>query len=125
MPVSFTYTNGNGEKFLVININPRENDILMRHYARGYQYCKFMSDNYYAFCPGHPDLYLLCYTDGKNLVVGVWNFCIDPAQSPVVYLGDKYSNIRFIKGQGNLCGQKVEMEEIPPYGFSGFVLNKD
>lgn len=123
VPMSFTYTNNNGERFLVINTNPREKNTLMRHYARGYQYCRFMADSFYALCPGHPDLYMLCSKDDKELSVGVWNFCIDPALTPVVYLGKSYENIRFINGSGKLCGDKVELSEIPGYGFSGFVVS--
>lgn len=123
VPMSFSYTNDNGERFLVINTNPREKSTLMRHYARGYQYSRFISDCFYALCPGSPDLYLLCNKDDNDLAVGVWNFCIDPSLNPVVYLGKNYENIRFINGNGKLYGNKVELEEIPAYGFSGFVVS--
>ena len=123
IPMSFTYSNSNGERFLVINTNPREKNTLLRHYARGYQYYRFMADSFEALCPGHPDLYMLCSKDDKELSVGVWNFCIDPALDPVVYLGESYENIRFINGSGKLCGNKVELSEIPAYGFAGFVVS--
>lgn len=122
-PMSFTYTNNNGEKFLIINTNPREKNTLLRHYARGYQYCRFMADSFYALCPGHPDLYMLCSKDDKELAIGVWNFCIDPALNPVVYLGKSYENICFINGSGKLCRDKVMLDEIPGYGFSGFTVS--
>lgn len=123
VPMSFTYINNNCERFLVINTIPREKSTLMRHYARGYQYSRFMSECFYALCPGHPDLYLLCSQDENEIAVGVWNFCVDPAINPVVYLGQKYKSIRFINGSGKLYGNRVELEEIPAYGFSGFVLS--
>lgn len=123
VPMSFTYTNENGERFLVINTNPRESDTLMRHYARGCQYKDFISNSFYATCKGNPDLYILCSIGDGEFAVGVWNFCIDAALNPVVSLGKKYSNIRFINGNGKLNGDNVELEEIPAYGFSGFVLS--
>ena len=42
VPLSFIYENSDDERFLIINTNPRSNDTLMRHYARGYQYRDFL-----------------------------------------------------------------------------------
>jgi len=123
IPLSFLYKNSNDERFLIININSRANDTLMRHYARGYQYRDFLGENFCATCTGNPDVYLLCSQGNGELAVGVWNFCIDPAMTPVVELGKEYRNIRFINGNGKLCGKTVELDEIPAYGFTGFVLS--
>lgn len=123
VPLSFIYENSDDERFLIINTNPRSNDTLMRHYARGYQYRDFLGENFCATCTGNPDVYLLCSQGNGELAVGVWNFCIDPALTPVVELGKEYRNIRFINGNGKLCGKTVELDEIPAYGFTGFVLS--
>ncbi len=122
VPTSFTYINDNGERFLVINTNPRENDTLMRHYARGCQYKDFLTKSFYATCKGNPDLYMLCSENDGELAIGVWNFCIDTALNPIVKLGKEYSNIRFINGNGKLKRDTVVLDEIPAYGFLGFVL---
>ena len=95
----------------------------MRHYARGYQYRDFLGEDFYATCTGNPDVYLLCSQGNGEIAVGVWNFCIDVAMNPVVELGKEYKNIRFINGNGRLCGKSVELDEIPAYGFTGFVVS--
>ena len=123
VPLSFVYQNSDDERFLIINTNPRENDILMRHYARGYQYRDFLGENFCATCTGNPDVYLLCSQGTGELVVGVWNFCIDPVITPVVDLGEEYKNIRFINGNGKICGKTVILDEIQAYGFAGFVVS--
>ena len=123
IPFSFTYKNSNGGCFLVINTNPAENNALMRHYARASQYVDFLGDCFYAHCIGHPDLYMLCSEGKDGLAVGLWNFCIDPVINPVAKLGKEYSSIEFINGSGELCGKSVELSEIPPYGFVGFVVS--
>lgn len=123
VPMSFVYKNADEERFLIINTNPRASDALMRHYARGYQYRDFLGGSFYATCVGNPDTYLLCSTGGGEAAIGVWNFCIDTALKPVVKLGRKFDNIRFINGGGKLCGDYVELEEIPAYGFAGFVVS--
>lgn len=123
IPLSFVYRNSDNERFLIINTNPREKDTLMRHYARGYQYRDFLGEDFYATCTGNPDVYLLCSQGNGELAVGVWNFCIDVAMNPVVELGKEYKNIRFINGNGRLCGKSVELDEIPAYGFTGFVVS--
>lgn len=122
VPMSFAYINDDGQRFLVINTNPRKSDTLMRHYARAYQYREFLGKNFYATCTGNPDVYMLCSESCGELAVGVWNFCIDPVISPIVHLGKEYKDIRFINGNGKLCGKTVELGEIPAYGFAGFVL---
>lgn len=123
VPVSFTYTNDEGERFLVINLNPRKNDTLMRHYARGNQYRQFLGNDFYMTCTGNPDMYVLCSEANGEMAAGVWNFCIDPAMNPVVRLGKEYKKIKFINGNGKLCSNRIELEEIPAYGFCGFVLS--
>lgn len=123
IPMSFIYENAGKERFLVININPRKNANLMRHYARGRQYCDFAGGSFDAVCTGNPDVYLLCSKGNGELAVGVWNFCIDPILKPVVELGQTYKNIRFINGGGKLLGKKAELEEIPGYSFMGFVVS--
>ncbi len=123
IPMSFVYKNSNNERFLIINTNPRESETLMRHYARGYQYRDFLGDDFCASCVGNPDVYLLCSQGDGELAVGVWNFCIDPIMNPIVRLGKEYESIRFINGNGRLCGSTAVLEEISGYGFAGFVVS--
>jgi hypothetical protein len=123
-PLSFVYQNTDGERFLILNINPRGNDTLTAHYARGHQIRDFVGDALPAHCTGHPDLYLLCSESESELSVGVWNFSADPAFDPCVTLGNHYSAITWIGGSGTLRGNTVTLDEIPAHAFAGFTVSK-
>ena len=73
-----------------------------------------------AFTCGHPGMYVQCREKDGAMAIGLWNFFADIAMDPVVELGQRYDNIRFVQGQGRLDGDKVYMEDIPAYGFAGF-----
>lgn len=122
IPMSFIYKNKSGERFLIINTNPRENDLIMRHYERGFQYRDFIGEKMPATCVGNPDVYLLCSKKGDELTVGVWNFCIDPTVNAAVILDKEYRNVEFLKGNGTICGKVLQLDEIPAYGFAGFTV---
>ena len=108
---------------MVLNINPRGNDTLTAHYARGYQIRDFLGKDFPALCTGHPDLYVLCSEDERGLAVGLWNFSADPAFEPSVKLGRHYNTIEWINGGGRLCGDTVTFDEIPTHGFAGFIVS--
>ena len=54
------------------------------------------------------------------MAVGLWNFFADPAIDPVVELDSEYSGIEFLNTNGKLDGNKVYLNDIPPFGFAGF-----
>ena len=124
IPLSFVYTNADNERFLVLNLNPRKNDTLMRHYARGYQYYSFFGNSIPAVCIGNPDTYMLCTEDDKEMTIGIWNFSIDTAIDSIVNLDREYKDIEFVIGNGMLCGDKVMLDDINPYSLVIFKIKK-
>ena len=54
------------------------------------------------------------------MTVGLWNFFADIAIEPTVELDREYSDISFLNCGGELCGDKVRLCDIPPYGFAAF-----
>ena len=77
-----------------------------------------------AFCPGHPYLYLQCKESESETVLGIWNFFADAALSPVVELGQSYKSAEIFCGGGRLCGERLFLDDLPPYGFCAAVLKK-
>ena len=133
LPVSYIYENADGMRFLVLNINTRivskeQNSNLLYHYERARQYASVIpwlsGKKLPAFVYGCPSMYMQCKEDENSLSVGLWNFFEDTAFAPEVVLDQNYSKIEFIQGGGTLLGDKVVLNDIIPYGFTGFVLKK-
>lgn len=129
IPMSFRYENTDGNRFLILNVNTRSNkNNVLRHYARSRQYAenvRWLSGNSLpAYVYGNPEMYVLCKSDGNSMSVGLWNFFADTALSPVVELNKKYKDISFINCSGTLCGDRVQLCDIPPFGFAAFEVRK-
>ena len=123
IPVSYIYENANKEKFLVLNINTRGSENLLKHYARGRQYANaaewFSGAPLPAYCYGHPGLYLQAKRgeDGA-LSVGLWNLHADAAYNAEVELSDKYSSVKLVNCTGKLNGNKVTIDKISAFEFA-------
>ncbi len=131
IPISFRYEDGEGRRFLVLNIDPRlysRNDGILKHYARGLQTEKnalwLSGRKIPATCTCHPSLYLQSAGNNGRLAVGIWNYYEDPVFSPVVSLGEEYSSAVFYNCTGKLEGDKVILSDIAPYGFAGVEVIK-
>ncbi|MBQ6707485.1 MAG: hypothetical protein IJM97_00895 [Clostridia bacterium] len=130
LPVSYRYENADGNRFLVLNINSRDqmNSNLLRHYERSRQFADavewFSGKKLPAYTYGHPAMYIQCKENENSLSVGLWNFFADVAIEPVVELAENYSQIKFIQGGGVLSGDKVKLDDIPAFSFAGFELIK-
>ena len=125
IPMSFRYENSDGNRFLILNVNTRsDRDNLLKHYARSRQYAEnvqWLSGNKLpAYVYGNPELYVLCKKDKNAMAVGLWNFFADAALSPTIELDKEYSDISFLNCSGELCGDKVRLCDIPPYGLAAF-----
>ncbi len=123
--MSFRYENSDGNRFLILNVNTRsDRDNVLKHYARSRQYAEnvqWLSGNKLpAYVYGNPELYVLCKKDKNAMAVGLWNFFADTALSPTIELDKEYSDISFLNCGGELCGGKVKLCDIPPYGFAAF-----
>jgi hypothetical protein len=136
IPMSYTYENADGERFLVLNFDTRVVGKELyapstRHYARSRQYAeavKWLSKDKAslpAYSYGNPDLYILAKKgEDGSMTVGLWNFCIDSIFDPRVELDGEYSEIRFLNGTGILSGSTVTLSDLPAYGFAAFEVKK-
>ncbi len=129
IPMSYRYENEKGERFLVLNINTRdEEDRTLRSMERGRQYAAsaewLSGKKLCASVYGCPSLYLQCKESENGLVAGLWNFFPDPAMDVCVELGAEYSNIEFLNTSGRLEKDKVYLPDIPPFGFCAFEAKK-
>ena len=120
-PLSYEYENAAGQRFLVYAMAGYfgEQD-WFRQYARQRQidaFVKRCGRRLPAFCPGHPELYVLTKTDGERLAVGLWNVFPDRMLSPTVYLDREYGRVEAFGCEAKLCGDTVTLTDIAPYDF--------
>lgn len=130
-PLTYRYENAAGQRFLVLNFCT---DIcsawnyIWKHAARGIQIAGqtpwLAGQKLPAWTEGHPALYLQAKTDGNAMAVGLWNFHPDPAFAPEVLLGEHYDEIIFLNTHGTLQGDRVVLDELPPFGFAAFEVRK-
>ena len=73
-----------------------------------------------AWTHGSPDLYLLCKKNADGLSVGLFNLFEDEAVDTEIIPGEQAREIRFFSGSGHLDGNRVLLDDIPPFGFVGF-----
>ena len=128
-PTSFRYENEKGQRFFVLNAKPDfSGNNILKHYARSRQ----IEENIFwlsgkklpAYCYGNPTMYTICKESENELAVGLWNLHADIAMDPVVELGDTYDKIEFIGCSGKLLGDRVQLSDIPAFGFAGFNVTK-
>jgi hypothetical protein len=125
IPLSYRYENADGNRFLVLNVNPAHDEsAMLKHYARGRQ----ISDNVLwlsgeklpAYVYGNPSLYVQCKQNKNSMAVGLWNFCADSVDEPIIY-PENGVNVQVISTIG--CKAEVEdgvikLSRIEPYGFA-------
>jgi hypothetical protein len=129
IPVSYRYENSNGERFLVLNINTRGSENLLKHYERSRQYAdavKWLSGTSLpAYCYGHPALYTqVRQGEDGSLAVGLWNLHEDAIYDAMIELSDKYSKIRFVNCTGRLEDDRVYIDCIHAFEFAGIEVKK-
>ena len=121
-PLSYEYENAAGQRFLVYAMEGYfgEQD-WFRQYARQRQidaFVKRCGKRLPAFCPGHPELYVLAKSDGKRLSVGLWNIFPDAIYAPTVDLDRDYERVEAFGCGATLSGDTVTLTDIPPYSFA-------
>ena len=114
---SYLYENKDGLKFLVFNFNADQCSTRRASQGVFTNYCRerLILDSYEwlhgskldAYCEGHPWLYMLVRKNENKCVVGLWNYCADDIDLPVVNLGDTYQKAAFINCDGTLEGNKA------------------
>lgn len=125
IPVSYRYENGQGNRFLVLNVNSRNPyPNILYHYERSRQLSEnipwLSGEKLPAYVYGNPALYLQCKKNADAMAVGLWNFYADTAIEPEVFLDREYSSIKFINCNGKLEKDRVYLTDIEPFGFVGF-----
>jgi hypothetical protein len=48
------------------------------------------------------------------------NVCLDDIIAPEIMLDREYSEIKFVNCTGTLCGDKVCLSDLTPYGIAAF-----
>lgn len=122
---AYRYVNAEGLRFLVYAFDGERSDkMLYRCYARQREIVRetewLCGRKLPASCAGHPDIYLFCKQTEDGLAVGFWNLFPDDIPVAEIALSRPYASIEWICGKGELCGDKVKIEEIAPYSFVGF-----
>lgn len=114
---SYLYESKEGFKFLVFNFDASE--CSTHRYKQGVftNYCRermlFASYEWLhgrplaAYCEGHPWLYTLVRKNEEKCVIGLWNYCADDIELPIVELGETYQNARFVGCDGRLEENRV------------------
>ena len=129
VPVSYRYENASGERFLVLNVNTRGSENLLKHYARSRQYAdavKWLSGKALpAYCYGNPALYLQTKRgEDGSLAVGLWNLHEDAIYDAEVEPDDSYSEARFVNCSGRLEGDRIYIDCIHAFEFACFEVRK-
>lgn len=135
VPASYLYENADGLRFLVLNFDGRvisngRSSMVLRHYARARQYrdnVEWLSRGGMlpAYTYGNPDLYMMTKKDAEgNMAVGLWNFCEDIAMDPVIELDGVYSSVTALNCTATLRDGRVELSDIPAFGFVAFEVKK-
>ena len=134
LPAVYLYRNDNGQKFAVYNFDShsegmRNDSGLFRSYARSRQLaqiCRWLSGSRLsAHTSGNPDVYVMTKKSENEMAVGLWNCFADTVYAAEVILEHAFDKIEFICCKGRLCGDKVYVDEIPPFSFAGFAVKSN
>ena len=122
LPLSYEYENAAGQRFLVYAMegyfDPQD---WFRQYGRGPRieaFARRCGKRLPAFCPGHPELYVLAKSDGKRLAVGLWNNFPDAVYAPTVKLDRAYTVTETFRCRAELQGDTVILSDLPPFSFA-------
>ena len=128
IPLSYRYTNAAGQRFMVYAFEGYfASQDWFRQYSRQRQigsFAAYCGKRLSAFCPGHPELYVLAKKQGGTLAVGLWNAFPDPVLSPSVAVDRAYARAEGFRCDAEICGDAVTLSDIPPYGFAFFALSQ-
>lgn len=127
-PGEYLYENELGYKFMVFPFDAQkemETFGMFRNYYRQQQlveaYKWIAGRPLDAVCLGHPDLYMMVKSDADSVVVGLWNFSLDPIDAPKVILSEEYTILETIGCEGKLDGDSVILSRLGAQEFCCFV----
>lgn len=121
---SYTYENANGERFLVFSFDAGlAHNSLLRSYARADQLKRnipYLGKSFGFHISTAPDLYTIAKQKEDRISIGLWNFCIDSVEEPVIYLdsGKKPELISTIGCDVKVDNGIIKLSRIEPYGFA-------
>lgn len=129
-PGSYTYTNRNGQSFLVLCMDAFTcADEMYKNYARQKQIFDFLDDNNAsvpARCDKHPDLYILCKENENTLAVALFNCFADEIENLEVKLSSEYLKLELFRAEGALNDARniLHISNMPAYSWCYAVLRK-
>ncbi len=126
---SYTYENKSRQKFLVFAFDGYDNAKTRAVFCNYYRQRQvkeavewMMNAPLKAFCGGNPGIYMMEKQGDEELAVGIWNFSLDAIDTPVIALGEKYTEARYINCNGTLENGKVTLSKLGAYEFAAVVL---
>lgn len=126
-PASYTYENTDGLRFFVLAYDHYMADENMNHVNNYYRQSDIVGAVKWlcgrelpVTCLKHPNLYVLTSKDKASMSVLFANISIDDVIEPVIKLDKAYNEIKFVNCTGTLCGNKVCLSDITPYGIAAF-----
>ena len=124
LPLSYEYENAAGQRFLVFAFESLfASQSWMRCYLRAEQvrdFARRAGDGLPAFCPGHPELYLLAKRSGPYLAVGLWNLFPDAIAAPRIETDAPVRAVNGLCCSASYDGCAVTLSGIPAFGFAFF-----
>jgi hypothetical protein len=127
-PASYSYTNANGQCFLVLCMDAFTcADEMYKNYARQKQFFDFLekqSATVPARCDKHPDLYVLCKEEKDTLAIALFNCFADAIENLEVNLADCYQNAELFRANGTLNQDTLLIHELPAYQWCYVILKK-
>ena len=75
-------------------------------------------------CKKNPNLYFLTSVSGSGMSVLMMNISTDSVISPEIMLDKKYNWVDFVNCSGKLINDRVELDDLPPYGIAAFELTE-
>ena len=114
------------ERFFVVDLDTKGSK------GRGYAVSRTLADavekvsgrRLPAYVNGNPDVYLMVKRDAEATVVGLWNIFADSVLDGVVELDCQAGEVEFFNCTGKVQGDKVIIDEIPPFSFAGIKIGK-
>lgn len=132
-PGSYVYENADGIRFLVYCFDLCFTKDLTNCYNNYYRQEQLISAVEWVgqkklpiVLKKNPNLYIMTAKskDENTLSVLLINSFTDDIYNPVAELDGEYKNVKFVNGGGELKGDKLFLNDIPPYGFLAFELQK-
>lgn len=129
MPPPYRYENAAGQRFFVL-CSEAYGSVERYHRVYGRSYLLARAAEWVsgrklpAWTSGSPDLYLMCKENDGALAVGLFNLFEDEALDTEIHLGDSYRSVTFFSGSGRLDGDRVLLDDIPPFGVVTFEVTR-